>query len=324
MAYIQSGVTKDRAKNYATIGVMIIVLLVVFGLALGSFVNALVWRLHEQGRLEGKSKKPKKSPVTSHQSKKKNKSTADLRIATSDFQNLSILKGRSMCPHCKHTLQAVDLIPLLSWLMLRGKCRYCGKPIGWQYPLVEALTAVLFVASYIWWPVAFNAVGTANFVVWLIMLVGFMALVVYDVRWLTLPNRIMYPLIALAASMAVLNATIFDGGTTYVRDTVISLAVAGGLFYILFEASKGKWIGGGDVKLGFLIGFLLASPAQSFLTLFIASLIGTIVVVPGLVSKKLTATSKIPFGPFLIVATIIVKLFGAAMIAWYKRQFLLV
>jgi leader peptidase (prepilin peptidase)/N-methyltransferase len=274
---------------------MIIVLLLLLGLCLGSFVNALVWRLYEQGR-----------------SKKKRQDKA-----------LSITKGRSMCPHCHHELAAKDLIPVLSWLELRGKCRYCHKPISWQYPLVELLTAALFIASYIWWPMELDAKGITNFAIWLIVLVGFMALIVYDLRWLLLPNRIVYPLIVLVALAAVLNATIFDGGTAYVRDTVLALGVAGGFFYALFELSRGKWIGGGDVKLGFLIGFLVSGPFQAFSVLFLASLLGTVVIAPGMALKKLTPKSHVPFGPFLIVATIIVKLFGAAMIAWYRKTLML-
>jgi prepilin signal peptidase PulO-like enzyme (type II secretory pathway) len=297
---------------------MTILILVVLGLALGSFVNALVWRLRQQ---ELASKKPKAHKVKSG-TKSKTLNVTNFKPSTSKNE-FSILSGRSMCPHCHHTLGLQDLIPVLSWLSLRGKCRYCGKPISRQYPVVELLTALLFVGSYIWWPLTFDNLGTVNFMAWLVMLVGFMALLVYDIRWLTLPNRILYPLIFLAAAVGILNVTAFHGGTVGVRDAVISLAIAGGLFYALFELSKGKWIGGGDVKLGILIGFLIAVPFQAFLVLFLASVIGTIIVLPGLVTKKLTSTSHIPFGPFLIVATIIVKLFGASIIAWYRRRFLL-
>src|SRR5476651_645529 len=136
---------------------MIIVVLVVFGLCLGSFVNALVWRLHEQDKKQAK--------------------------------NLSILNGRSMCPNCKHELAAKDLVPVLSWLSLRGKCRYCGKPISVQYPLVEMVTSGLFVASYLWWPEVLHGAQVAAFGLWLALLVGLMALLVYDLRWFLLPNR---------------------------------------------------------------------------------------------------------------------------------------
>lgn len=290
---------------------MIIFALGLLGLCLGSFVNALVWRIREQ------------SLVTSRQSKSRKIKTSDKKLATSDFQNLSILKGRSMCPHCHHMLSALDLLPLLSWIGLRGKCRYCHKNISWQYPLMELITAAVFVLSYIWWPVAFNASGTFNYIIWLLILTGFMALLVYDLRWMLLPDRIVYPLIALSVVAAVVNIVAFKGGLHMASDIAISLIIASGLFYGLFQLSKGKWIGGGDVKLGVIIGLVVAVPLQAFLVLFLASLIGTVTILPGLASKKLKATSRIPFGPYLIVATIIIKVFGASLVAWYRKKFLL-
>lgn len=283
---------------------MIIFMLIGLGLCFGSFVNALVWRVHEQDKPKRKTKASKKKAA----------------VTASD---LSVVRGRSMCPDCRHTLHAGDLIPVLSWLSLRGQCRYCRKPISWQYPLVELLTAALFVASYIWWPQPFNATGVTNFMFWCVMLIGFMALFVYDLKWMLLPNRIVYPLIALAGVLASLNILVFNGGMRSVSDLSVSILIAFGLFYALFELSKGKWIGGGDVKLGLIIGLSIMVPIQSFLVLFLASLIGTLVILPGLASKKLKATSRIPFGPFLIVATIIVKLFGASVISWYRHKFLL-
>src|SRR4051812_9838145 len=103
-----------------------ILMLGVLGLILGSFTNALVWRLHEQ------QKETKKQ-------KAKNK------------KELSILHGRSMCTHCHHKLAWQDLVPLFSWLWLRGRCRYCHQKID-DNPLVEALLGLVFIISYIYWP----------------------------------------------------------------------------------------------------------------------------------------------------------------------------
>jgi prepilin signal peptidase PulO-like enzyme (type II secretory pathway) len=291
---------------------MVIIFLIVLGLCLGSFTNALVWRLHAQETLKDK--------IADLANKKANaKKAAALR---SQLRPLSISKGRSMCPHCKHALAVPDLVPVFSWLSLKGKCRYCHKPIE-DTPLPEIGMALLLVASYIWWPFAFNSMGITNFVVWVIALTAFVALVIYDIRWLTLPNVIIYPLIILSAAIAILNVTVFHGGTLGVRDTVFALLIDAGLFYSLFELSKGKWIGGGDVKLGVLIGFLIAQPFQAFLVLFLASVLGTIIILPGLMTKKLNSKSHVPFGPFLIIATVVIKLFGASIVAWYRRKFLL-
>lgn len=275
---------------------MIIAFLVVIGLCLGSFVNALVYRLHMQ----------------SQKGKKSGKQAA----------SLSIVHGRSLCPHCKHELAAKDLIPVLSWLSLGGKCRYCRKKIE-DSPLVELATAGLFVVSYVFWPGGNTAFGVSdwlNFGAWLVFMTGFMALVIYDLKWMLLPNRVVYPLMLLAGLLAVYNVISGDGLTDLYR-LFGSLAIAGGLFLLLFQISDGKWIGGGDVKLGLLSGLLLADPYKAFLMLLLASTLGTFVVAPGLATKHLKATSRIPFGPFLIVSTIIVYLFGASIIDWYRRSF---
>jgi prepilin signal peptidase PulO-like enzyme (type II secretory pathway) len=283
---------------------MIIVLLVVFGLCLGSFVNALVWRLHTQDELA--EAKPSKA-------KKKTKAlTAD---------ELSIVKGRSMCLHCHHPLAAKDLVPVLSWLSLRGKCRYCHKPIP-DTPLSELLVPTLFVLSYLAWPESLNGIfpaHIAHFVVWLLVLVGFVALILCDLHWYLLPNRIVYPLIALSGAWAVYNAITSYDVAHKLLALLGALVVSSGIFYALYQLSSGRWIGGGDVKLGLVIGFMVGSGLHGFLVLFIASLLGTVVALPGLLTGKMQRTSKLPFGPFLIAATVIVVLYGDQLVNNYLR-----
>lgn len=272
-------------------------------------MNALVFRLHMQAKL---SKKPAKSKIHKVGSRK---------------VDLSIARGRSVCIHCGHTLAWYDLLPVLSWLQIRGKCRYCHKPISWQYPVVELATAAMFVLSYVCWPtgdpLASGLQSFLSFVVWLVVLVGFVALVVYDLRWMLLPNRIVYPLIILAGVLALYNVTVATDSIQALQDMVLGILVAGGLFWGVFTVSRGKWIGGGDVKLGLLAGLLLADPFKAFLMLLIASLGGTLVVLPGLLAGRLTRTSHIPFGPFLIAAIIVTMLFGQGIIDWYRNLLVL-
>lgn len=272
---------------------MIILALVIIGLCLGSFVNALVYRLHWQ------------------ENKKSAKKT--------DRQLYSIRNGRSMCPNCKHKLSPADLIPVFSWISLGGRCRYCHKPISWQYPLVELLSAFLFVFSYIYWPYDLSSArNIAAFILWLVFLTGFLSLIVYDIKYLTLPNKIVFPLAALALIwVIVVSAINTDIGLA--KDALIGMFIGGGLFYILFQLSGGAWIGGGDVKLGFLLGFLLGGPWPAILLLFIASALGTLYSVPMLLTKKIGPKSRIPFGPFLILAAIIVQLFGSSIVDWYTN-----
>ncbi len=276
---------------------MIILVLVLLGLCLGSFVNALVWRLHEQDKLTGKKAK---------------------RAA----KELSITQGRSMCPDCRHQLGFWDLLPVLSWLSLRGKCRYCHHSISWQYPLVEVLTAVLFVFSYIFWPHGWTALGVFQFAVWLVIMVGFMALTVYDARWQILPDRIVYPLMAVAAVNAVV-ITVATRQPMHLVYALVGVACLAGLFYGIFQVSGGKWIGGGDVKLGVVIGLLVTGPIYAILVLFVASVLGIVASLPDVLQHKSSLRKRIAFGPFLMAATVVVFLFGADLAGWYTRQFLL-
>jgi prepilin signal peptidase PulO-like enzyme (type II secretory pathway) len=266
---------------------MIIVALLLLGLCLGSFVNALVWRLHMQAQTTAKTSKKK--------------------------SQYSIARGRSMCPNCQHELSVADLIPLLSWIGLRGKCRYCSQPISWQYPLVEATTAGAFVASYVFWPLELDVYGSLYFGLWLVMLVGLAALVVYDLRWMILPNKVVFSLYWVASVMIMVQILSEQSLEPFVR-ALVGVLVGGGLFYLLFQLSNAKWIGGGDVKLGFLLGAVVGGPEPALLVLFFASLLGSVVSLPLLLTKKAHRGTKIPFGPFLILGAFVVQL------VWTKKS----
>lgn len=226
-----------------------------------------------------------------------------------------------MCVNCGHTLNTLDLLPVISWVALRGKCRYCHMAISWQYPLVELMTTALFVLSYVFWPYELSGAGIAAFGLWLVCVTGFMALVVYDLRWMLLPNKIIFPLYGVAGVYTVARC-ISESSAQPLLGAALGVAIGGGIFYALFQISGGAWIGGGDVKLGFLLGALLGGAAEAGLMLFVASFLGTMVAVLLMVTGKLSARSRMPFGPFLIVATIIVLLFGQAMTDWYIEQFI--
>lgn len=272
---------------------MVIAGLVILGLCLGSFINALVYRLHWQ----------EKHPKATHAEK----------------ERYSIRKGRSICPNCKKTLKGKDLIPVVSWLLLKGRCRYCDKAISSQYPLVEAVTSLLFIVSYVFWPDSLaSAAGVLAFILWLVLLTGFIALLIYDIKYLILPNRIIFPLGGLAAVYIILQ-TVADNGIATLYSASLGFLIGGGLFYLLFQVSNGSWIGGGDVKLGFLLGALLGGPWPALLLLFLASFLGTLYSLPLMAMRKVKPKSRIPFGPFLIVGAVIVQLFGSRIIEWYNN-----
>lgn len=283
---------------------MIYLILFVFGLCFGSFINALVWRIYKQEEIMNRKTKIDK--------KTKNQST-----------KYSILKGRSMCPNCKHILSALDLIPIISWVTLKGKCRYCKKSISYQYPFVEFFTAILFVASYYLWPTELiSSWQYIGFITWLVVLIGLIALFVYDLKWMILPDKIVYPLIIIVI-LSLLIQLALGRPTSDLLGASLAALIGGGIFWILYQISGGKWIGGGDVKLGFLLGLIVLKPELAFLTLFLASVLGTICILPFLVTKKIKKNSHVPFGPFLIASSIIVVLFGQQIINWYQTLVLI-
>jgi len=270
--------------------VLAVIILAWLGLAFGSFVNALTWRVHEQN--------------------KKGKSRA---------KDLSIISGRSICPKCKHVLTWYDLVPVFSWLALRGRCRYCKKQISAQYPLVEIIMALVFVGSYVWWPVPLDQAGEwVIFITWLATSVGLLALLIYDAKWMLLPNRIIYPtfFIAFLGQLVYLVGYEPHKGHALLM-WALSVAVASGIFWLLFIVSSGKWIGFGDVRLGLITGTVLADPGKSFLMILLGSALGTLFILPALMAGKKNLASKLPYGPFLIGATAIAVLFGDRILEWY-------
>jgi len=296
--------------------VFVIVVLAALGMIFGSFVNALIWRMHGQAEIREQLDKLAKR-------KKLSKTDAARRqTLEQELQSLSMSKGRSMCSHCHHSLAAVDLVPLFSWLFLRGKCRYCKHRIE-DTPLLEAGLPLFFVASYIWWPLELSGYGLLSFVIWLVVLVAFAALTAYDFRWYLLPDKIIWPLAGLALLQVLVHVVFFDGGVAALTSAFWGVVICSGIFYVLHTASKGEWIGGGDVKLGIVLGLLAGGPLPGFLLIFTASLFGTLASIPMLLQHKLKRTSVIPFGPFLMLAGVVVVLLGYRLSDWFNSLILL-
>ncbi len=247
-----------------------------YGLIVGSFLNVVVLRLH--------AKK-------------------------------SFVKGRSACPYCGHKLQLLDLIPVASWLLLRGKCRYCGKPISSQYPLVEFLTATTFTLSYL---VATpgSTLGWVNLIVWLYILASLIVLAVYDYKWMILPNVVLIPAILVQAAWLLIRWPLFHQPATLVTGPLFA-AIGGALvFSLLAMAAKGKLLGFGDVKLIFLMGLLLGIKGL-ILALFLAFNVAAIIAIILMLLRLKSRKDYIAFGPFLAAATVVAYLYGAPLISLY-------
>lgn len=246
---------------------------------MGSFAGAVVWRLHNKR----------------------------------DF-----VRERSECESCHHELAWYDLVPILSWLALKGRCRYCKAPLSLQHPLVESLTAGLFVLSYAVWPYGDTTVGWVLLGIWLLCLVALVALAIYDLRWMLLPDVIVFPLIVLGIVFGLLQAIGIENRSVFgaLVQVILGILSIGGFYGLLYVISRGAWVGFGDVKLGIFMGALLGWQA-GLVALILANAIGFLVVVPGLVSGKLTRRSRVPFGPFLIAGFLLAGLFAQPIIGWY-------
>ena len=250
---------------------MFILLFIIIGLCMGSFVNAFVWRL-----------KKRKNWVS----------------------------DRSICTHCKHVLAPVDLVPVVSWLMLKGKCRYCHKKID-DNPLTEVSVALIFAISYIFWPFEMNGEGWFKLVVWLIAVVLLSAMFLYDIKWMILPDNLTYTLLLLALVQAVILFLINDFDGALLLRAFSSMIVGGIIFHLIYVLSKAKYIGGGDVKLGYAYGLLLLDPIKPWLTLTVASVAGSLIAAYLLITKRAQMGTKLPFGPLLIGGVVVVMLWGS-------------
>lgn len=284
--------------------IMIYSVLVIFGLLFGSFAGASVWRLRARQLVEDKADGEK---VDSKEYKK-----------LLPLTKAKVREDRSRCLHCNHTLAWYDLIPLVSWLSLAGKCRYCRTKIGWFEPVMEVSVAAFFVLSYALWPTALDTItALASFGLWLVAGVLLTILFVYDLRWYLLPNTIVFPLVGVGAVMA--GITIFTA--TDIGYALLSVAgsvmILSGLYYILHKVSQGQWVGFGDVKLGLALALILADWKLAFIALFGANLLGCVIVIPGMLTGKLTRSTRVPFGPLLIAGAVLAMLCGPWLQAAY-------
>jgi leader peptidase (prepilin peptidase)/N-methyltransferase len=244
----------------------------VFGLLVGSFLNVVIWRVP---------------------------------------RDESIITPRSKCPACGTQLRSLDNIPVVSWLMLRGKCHACGEAISPRYPLVELLTGVLFAAAalrfgYDWALPAF-----------LVLLAGLVAVSAVDIDLKRIPNKIVYPTgIAVALLLGVAAAATGEWGD-------LARAAAGGLigftvlFLIYFVAPRG--MGFGDVRLAAVIGLALGWFGLGYvaLGLFLAFLTSSVIGIALIAARVATRKSKIPFGPFLALGAVLAVFFGDPLLRLY-------
>lgn len=245
---------------------LVTVLFFVLGLSIGSFLNVVIYRL------------PKRVPF--------------LRFGE-----------RSRCPFCKHELESRDLIPVVSFLLLHGKCRHCKKHISWQYMLIELITALSFAGLFVAYDISLQ------------LLVGIVAityaipLIVIDARHKIVPDALSIPFIASAAILGFLTLHPW-------YDVLIGGGIGLTFFLLQWIVSKGRWIGSGDIRLGLGMGLLLGW--KLLLVAFaLAYFSGTLFALVMLLMKKKKLSATIPFGPYLLLSMLVALFFGTGLLEWY-------
>jgi len=242
------------------------------GLAVGSFINAAVYRL---------------------------------RIC--EFK--SILTGRSFCPQCKKKLKIRDLVPLMSFLLLRGKCRFCRRKIESHYFWVELATATAFLFVGF-----FGPRGTVP-ILWNLFFISILIfLASFDAQFGEIPDEVSLPAVMLALIGSALAFTILSS------TAIIGTLVGGGFFAILVFVSNGKWMGGGDIRIGLLLGALVGWRGFA-VALFVASFIGSVFGIVQILRQKKKLKSALPFAPFLASGGIVAILFSQQICDWYFGLF---
>lgn len=245
-----------------------------FGSAIGSFLNVVIYRLPAQ---------------------------------------LSLLYPPSRCPKCSHPLQARDNIPVLGWLLLRGKCRYCRTPISPRYPLVETVTGILFLAIFWQFNVTWQTIGYWAFCSWLL------ALALIDLDTLTLPN----PLTQTGLVLGILFAA-FTGGATGLFNSILGAVLGLWLFDTITTVGSlvmGQTaMGAGDAKLAAMIGAWLGWKLL-LLSGFLACTLGALVGGGAIALRLISRRQPIPFGPFLALGATLSLFWGQILLTYYLRLF---
>ncbi len=249
------------------------------GLAIGSFLNVVILRLPEQR---------------------------------------SVARGRSHCPACGRTLAWYELIPLVSFMFLRARCRACHAPISWQYPIVEFSTGLLFLTTWYTHQSLISNLQSPNFyfitqlLSYLFYLSVLIVIFVQDLRWGIILDRVTVPAIIVTIGLQLLLSPTIPQLTTL----GLGMLIGGGFFVLQYLLSRGRWIGGGDIRLGLLMGAMLGWQLV-IVALMLAYVGGAVIALPLLLFRIKHFGDALPFGVFLVPATVVALFYGEAIIAWY-------
>ncbi len=247
---------------------MIEIIVFAFGLIIGSFCNVVIYRL----------------PL-----------------------GKSIVTPASQCRFCRSYIRPWDNIPLLSYFLLRGRCRFCQEPISMRYPAVECISGTLFVLLYLKFEL------TMTFIVYALLTSALLVIALIDLDHKIIPNTITLPGMAVGLGLSLVALPITPLASLY------GLIIGGAIFYLMAFISKGG-MGGGDIKLIAMIGAFLGLQGGLF-TIFTSALLGSVVGLTLMLLRKKGRKDRIPFGPFLSCGAIIFMLSGDYLIERYLNLF---
>lgn len=223
----------------------------------------------------------------------------------------TIVSGRSHCPKCGAQITALENVPVLSWLFLKGRCRHCGNPISARYPLIELTTGILFALSAAKFEWSVETFVYAAFF-WVLVV-----LTVIDLDHKLLPNRVVYPTF-VAGWAGLVAAAIVDGTTDRLLDAAIGAAIFGGTFFLIALIAP-RGMGFGDVKLAFVLGTFLGYVRIGLVPLgmFLAFLTGALTGIGVMMRRGGGRKMQIPFGPFLALGTVLAIFAGDPLLDAY-------
>lgn len=224
---------------------------------------------------------------------------------------LSIVTHRSICPHCKEEIKWYDLVPLFSFVVLAGRCRKCAKKISIQYPIVEFAMAILYALIY--WQF-----GLTVFSVFLMALsIALVGIFVYDLYYKIIPDFLIYFMLIIWIVIWLLSLIGNSFGLPAdFSKLILGGLISGGFIAVIVAVTRGKGMGIGDIKLAFLLGFVLGYP-NIIIALFAAFIIGSIIGIFLITLKIKKLKSEIPFAPFLIIGFYLSLFWAEPIINWY-------
>lgn len=277
----------------------------ILGLIVGSFLNVLIHRLPLMMFARWQH---------DYQQWQQQRNSTTLSEAPSPATSFNLMRPGSHCPHCKHKLTVWENIPVISFMLLKGRCRVCHSSIAWRYPLVEGLTAILSVLTVAHFGITFISLLALIFT-W-----GLIALAAIDFEQQILPDEITIPLLWLGLICNIKHA--FTDLTSAILGAVVGYLFLWLVFWLFKLLTKKEGIGQGDFKLLAMLGAWLGWQALPGIILF-SSLAGTVVGISLILTKRLSRSTPIPFGPFLAIAGWISLIWGKSVTSLYLSLFAL-